>query len=136
MIGAKKQNFITLKEAAEISGYSPDYLGQLIRNGKIEGQQVFLNTAWMTTKEDVESYIEKSKGKKKNEDTTFIEMVQEYWKGHWRDFSVAGLYVVIGLNVLFIFFLFHLLSFSIEKHFEQKDIASSYSAQQIMYVQK
>jgi predicted HTH domain antitoxin len=30
-MGAKKEQFISLKEAAKISGYSPDHLGYLIR---------------------------------------------------------------------------------------------------------
>jgi hypothetical protein len=122
---SRKQDFITLKEAAELSGYSPDYLGQLIRNGKIEGQQVFLNTAWMTTKEAVLGYVEKSKGKKTSGERTSTEKVAMFWKQHWRDVSTASLYTIIVLNVIFLFFLLHLLSFSIEKHFEQRDLATT-----------
>lgn len=50
------KNLISLKEAAKISGYSADYVGQLIRSGKIPGKQVYCNIAWMTTAEAVLDY--------------------------------------------------------------------------------
>lgn len=58
--------FITLKEAAEISGYAPDYIGQLIRKGKLPGKQVYCNVAWMTTERAVREYLEGSNGQKIN----------------------------------------------------------------------
>ncbi len=57
--------YITLKEAGEISGYSPDYIGQLIRRGKITGKQVYANVAWVTTRDALREYLsEKGKSKK------------------------------------------------------------------------
>lgn len=58
-----KPEFITLKEAAQITGYSADYIGQLIRAGKLEGKQVYSNVAWMTTREALEEY-QQNKDKK------------------------------------------------------------------------
>lgn len=58
---AKQKGFITLKEAAQVSNYSPDYIGQLIRSGKIEGEQVYMNVAWVTTKKEIMSYVNRSK---------------------------------------------------------------------------
>ncbi len=55
------EKYITLKEASKMTGYSPDYLGQLIRKGKLEGKQVYLNVAWMTTERAVKDYLESSK---------------------------------------------------------------------------
>ena len=52
---------ISLKDAAKVSGYSADYIGQLIRGGKIPGKQVCCTVAWMTTVDAVMAY--KSKGK-------------------------------------------------------------------------
>lgn len=52
----KSNSLINLKEAAQISGYSSDYIGQLIRQGKIFGEQVYINVAWMTTAEEVLKY--------------------------------------------------------------------------------
>lgn len=59
---SKSQNLISLKEASSISGYSADYIGQLIRSGKIPGKQVYCNIAWMTSAEAVLNY------KKQNEE--------------------------------------------------------------------
>lgn len=58
----KDSEFISLKEASELSGYSSDYVGQLIREGKIPGKQVFSNVAWVTTEAAVRDYIA-NKGK-------------------------------------------------------------------------
>ena len=52
-----QEKYISLREAAEISGYSADYIGQLIRKGKLPGKQVFSNVAWMTTEDAVEVYM-------------------------------------------------------------------------------
>ena len=51
------KKYISLKEAGKISGYSADYVGQLIRSGKLEGKQVFSNVAWMTTEEALQKYL-------------------------------------------------------------------------------
>lgn len=53
----KRAGYITLKEASERFGYAPDYIGQLIRKGKIEGKQVYANVAWMTTEEAMMEYV-------------------------------------------------------------------------------
>ena len=45
MLG-KSKKYISLKEAARISGYASDYIGSLIRKGKIKGKRVYLNTSW------------------------------------------------------------------------------------------
>lgn len=68
------KNFLSLKEAAQLSGYSADYLGQLIRAGKIAGKQVYCNVQWMTTAEAVLEY----KNKGKNTDTSSAI------KANWR----------------------------------------------------
>ena len=63
-MGLDDKNLISLKEAAKISGYSADYIGQLIRAGKIPGRQVYSNIAWMTTAKAVMDY--KAGGKTEN----------------------------------------------------------------------
>lgn len=60
----KKAGYITLKEAGERFGYSQDYLGQLIRKGKLEGKLVYSHVAWVTTPEAVEEYLAGGKKKK------------------------------------------------------------------------
>ncbi len=59
----KQDEYITLKEAAQITGYTPDYIGQLIRAGKLEGKQVYSNVAWVTTREALEEYQSDKDGK-------------------------------------------------------------------------
>src|SRR4030042_6140467 len=65
------ENLISLKEAAQISGYAPDYVGQLIRSGKIFGKQVYTGVAWMTSKEAVLGYKHKSKSENAAEEKGF-----------------------------------------------------------------
>jgi hypothetical protein len=60
-IKKEEGQYITLKEAAKISGYTPDYLGQLIRKGKLEGKQIYLNVAWVTTEKALSAYLENNK---------------------------------------------------------------------------
>lgn len=55
---AVEKGYITLKEAAKIANYSPDYVGQLIRGGKIRGEQVYASTAWVTTTDEVLAYMD------------------------------------------------------------------------------
>lgn len=66
------EGLITLKEAAKISGYAPDYIGQLIRAGKIPGKQVYCNIAWMTTAEAVIAYKNKGGQADKTKTKDFI----------------------------------------------------------------
>ena len=58
---SNEKNYISLKEAAKISGYSPDYVGQLIRAGKLSGKQIFSNVSWVTTEEAITEYLQKEK---------------------------------------------------------------------------
>lgn len=101
-----EKKYISLKEAAELSGYSSDYLGQLIRSGKLEGKQVFLNVAWMTTEDALMSYMKDVKGRSKNE--TFFERVS---KQFFSPESFSRLYEMVTWIVVGIFLIFGLLLF-------------------------
>ena len=61
------QKYISLKEAAKISGYSSDYIGYLIRTGKITGKQVYCHIAWMTTAEAVLAHKQREQSGGKEE---------------------------------------------------------------------
>ena len=50
---------ISLNKAAQISGYSQDYLGFLIRSGELKGEKV--GRSWFTTKESIDNYLFKKK---------------------------------------------------------------------------
>lgn len=54
-----KTRLISLPEAAEIYGFSADYLGNLARQGRLEAQKV--GTSWVTTPQNVEDYIRSRK---------------------------------------------------------------------------
>ena len=58
MLSKESENYITLKEAAKMSGYAPDYIGQLIRKGKLPGKQVYCSVAWVTTEAAVKQYTQ------------------------------------------------------------------------------
>ena len=51
-----KDTYISLKQASKISNYSADYIGSLLRNGKIEGRRVRLQTSWRIKREELEKY--------------------------------------------------------------------------------
>jgi hypothetical protein len=50
-----KDRLISLHEAAEIYGFSPNYFGNLVRRGRLKAQKV--GNSWVTTPKDVESFI-------------------------------------------------------------------------------
>ncbi|HSG24742.1 MAG TPA: helix-turn-helix domain-containing protein [Anaerolineales bacterium] len=51
-------NHISVKDAAEISGYSLQYLRRLLRNGKLEGFKI--GQVWLVEKTTFETYLEKA----------------------------------------------------------------------------
>jgi len=85
-----EKGLISLKEAAQISGYSSDYVGQLIRAGKIPGKQVYFNVQWMTTSEAVLDY--KNKGKVNQKDNVGDKLKTRQRK------------IAIEMNILKLFF--------------------------------
>jgi len=125
-----KTKYITLKEAAEISDYAPDYIGQLIRGGKIVGKQVCSNVAWLTTEESLKQYLEKNRTKKDKPSSIkdkITEKIQQVKNGIIFETKLARifkvfLYIIIAVSILFSFFLFYIFSVNLEKKLEQKAI--------------
>lgn len=127
-----KTKFINLKEAAALSGYVPDYVGQLIRDGKIIGKQVYSNTTWMTTEESVKNYLQKRQGAK---DTTLFkgtiaEVICKFNNGTFPEYKLmrifkAVLWFIIFLSIIFFFVLFYIFSVNFEKSINQKVIEKS-----------
>lgn len=140
--------YITLKEAGEISGYSPDYVGQLIRRGKLEGKQVYANVAWVTTKDALRGYLaEKGKSEKFDDDRPVPVALSEKSLNHtdeglatnhsttetseserlylqaqekWeRYFRVASLFIIV-CSALFLILLFHVLSTLLDDRLERR----------------
>jgi hypothetical protein len=122
----KTQKYISLKEAAKISGYAPDYIGQLIRKGSLPGKQVYYNVAWMTTEEAVRSYVREIR---EGRGTYSLQEkgVRVFRRLKLRLFSEAQLvtivravlYLVIVLSVGFFLILFYIFSTSVDKELHQ-----------------
>lgn len=135
----KNKKFITLKEAAEISGYSPDYIGQLIREGKIPGKRVYRNVVWVTTEDAIKDYASSSKQRDKSSRTL---------KERWRELKIkaesafspvfimkSAFYLSLAVAVLFSLFLFFILSVSIDKQIEQNILESTTSEQSSLQIE-
>ncbi len=107
--------YITLRQAAELSGYSPDYIGQLIRKGKISGKQVYSNPVWMTTESEVLEYLHENRGSTSS-GGSYLSYATKSIKTRLRsEFELVKLYkgilyTVMGVSVVFSLFLFYVFS--------------------------
>lgn len=50
-----KSQLLSLADAAEMYGFSPDYLRNLVNKGRLAARKI--GGVWITTTEDVEAYI-------------------------------------------------------------------------------
>ncbi len=132
-----KEKYLTLKEAADISGYAPDYVGQLIRKGKIAGKQIYCNVAWVTTEEAIKKYLEEEKRKSKGFITRKFYQAQAEltYPKKLPKFLKLILYSSIGILTIFIIFLLYVFSVNLEKKLQQK-IISKVDIQQNEYESK
>ena len=119
---AKDKSFISLKEAAKMSGYSPDYVGQLIRSGKITGKQIFSNVAWVTTEDAILEYLQKEKkGRSVSETAGSVRVIDIIFSAEglaWTYAIVA--WVAIGIMGLFVVFLISVFAISLDHTVNQK----------------
>ena len=112
------KKLINLKEAAQLSGYSADYVGQLIRSGKIPGKQVYCNIAWMTTAEAVLNYKNKGKNTANNKINARIRKIRlEYnvIKLFFTTFKSAFpilITLIISFIILSVFFIYSIFSYN------------------------
>ena len=112
----KPEGYITLKEASELFGYSPDYIGQLIRKGKIEGKRVYANVAWMTTKNTLDEYLARERGAPtKNEETSFVQQLMRLFVSEQSMFFATWfLRALIPVLVAALLVIFYFVSISID----------------------
>ena len=87
------EKIISLKKAAENSGYHPDYLGYLIRNGKLEGKKIGRN--WFTTEKAIKDFMAAQK---------FLPLKDFLFFLIKPRFIFIFLFVLICLGAFFIFF--------------------------------
>ena len=124
-----KIKYVNLKEAAAISGYASDYIGQLIRDGKIIGKQVYSNPAWVTTEEAIKNYLRKRRGNKSGNRIKggVDEMIGQFHNGTLSEYKLikifrVGLWFIIFWLVIFFFVLFYIFSVNFEKIANQESI--------------
>lgn len=121
----KKEKYLSLKEAGEISGYAPDYIGQLIRKGRLEGKQMYSGVAWVTTEDALRTYLNNAQ-KNGGKSRAFIEF--EYLdilkkQGIFTErFFRALVYVGVVIAILIGLVFFYLLSVKIERFLDERSI--------------
>ena len=59
IVNDDKNRLISLPNAAEIYGFSADYLGNLARSGRL--QAIKVGNSWVTTPSNIEDYISSRK---------------------------------------------------------------------------
>ena len=117
----KKSEYISLREAAAMSGYTPDYVGQLIRSGKLPGKQVFANVAWMTTEDAIRDYMGKKRGGSPGkESVSFMDAVQREIDSPRlvKRLSIALIVLCVGFMLL----VFYIFSTSLDQRLNQRAI--------------
>ena len=112
--------YISLKEAASMSGYSADYIGQLIRGGKLEGKQVFSNVSWVTTEDAIQEYLNKNKKSSDIPETLFSRLKGSIASSEGLSYAYSIIsWIAIGLCVCFVVVLIGLVAISIDHHLEK-----------------
>ena len=56
---AMNDEWLTVSEAAKLSGYHPETLRELIREGKIKGRKISI--VWLVDRKSLSAYMEKVK---------------------------------------------------------------------------
>lgn len=115
---ADEKDYISLKRAAEISGYSSDYLGQLIRSGKLDGKQVFSNVSWVTTEEALTQYLSKENKGVIGASRSFSDVVTDP-ETLSAAYSIV-VWIAIGILMVFALLLGYVLAVSIDHSISQK----------------
>ena len=120
-----EKKFLNLKEASEISGYAPDYIGQLIRKGKLEGKQVYSGVAWVTTEDALKMYLRGAQGNKNGKSRASITFgyLGNLKRSIFNERLLrAPLYATVVIAIFIGFVFFYLLSVKIERFLEQRSI--------------
>ena len=104
-----EKKYLSLKEAAEISGYASDYIGWLIRKGKIKGKKIYTAISWQTTEQAIKNYQERKTKTKEKISFNFPSYITYIKSIHLIPESgnkVFGFGWRLSLITLIIFFLF------------------------------
>ncbi len=126
----KEKKYITLKEASALSGYSSDYIGQLIRNGKISGKRVYANPVWMTTRDDLFEYLNLNRSNDNLGEKKLNNLSSKFktWKTKIRSqlelvkLYKGILYFTITVSVIFSLFVFYIFSVNFDARLNQGSV--------------
>ena len=124
----QKEKYISLKEASKISGYASDYIGQLIRQGKLPGKQVYSTVAWITTEESLRQYMQRREGKENlSLKERMFEKFQQTKSRLFLEWEMTRLLkgalgMVIIVSVGFSLFLFYIFSVNVDKKLQQNTV--------------
>ena len=93
------RKLVSLKEAAEISGYAPDYIGWLIREKKVRGKRSYAETSWELSEKTVRKYKElRDKRKRERKENLKLFLMKQTLKRmgsfSWR-FALATIIIII-----------------------------------------
>ncbi|RLC33443.1 MAG: hypothetical protein DRZ76_04340, partial [Candidatus Nealsonbacteria bacterium] len=81
-VGGKR--YLSLRSAAEISGYHKDYLGQLIRKGEIKAERI--GSAWFIEEKVFKHFLKNSKRADKifrqHHQLKISSRINEVWQSH------------------------------------------------------
>ena len=128
--------YISLKEASLISGYAPDYVGQLIRSGKLSGKQVYSNVAWVTTEVALRDYLEKQPRSKSgavpassfesdSEIGTEVPIAQDLFDRALPKFLKGFLLGVVVVSIGFAVLLFYIFSVQIDAKLKENAVRNA-----------
>ncbi len=123
MAMTKENDYISLKEASEISGYSADYIGQLIRAGKLSGKQVFSNVVWVTTESAIREYIDKNKKRQdgsKEESASFTAWL--FSAEGMTSVYTAVVWFAVGVFAIFLLMLGYIFAVSVDHKIERNNL--------------
>ena len=131
---AKKHDYITLKEAAALSGYSSDYIGQLIRGGKLHGKQVFLNVAWVTTEEALQEYVQKEKRKQQLQSVSTPNLKEKIFSPEMLEMLfIYAAWIVVGIVGLFCLFLVYVFAVNMDHRIDTHYLQNSGHIQNVAH---
>jgi hypothetical protein len=125
----KKPKYISLKQAARISGYSSDYIGYLIRTGKISGKPTYTNIVWQTTVEEVLNYKNREARTKKRKLTLKDKILKKFFRNRQsliQEINLLKLFIrnfrfIIPLLIILILSFSLLIGFAFSTKFNKSD---------------
>ena len=122
-----KQKFISLKEASLLCGYAPDYIGQLIRQGKIPGHQRLSGIAWVTTESAMRDYVEQANRHKELSLSQSVIQHKNKFLNTAKPLTLLNgvMWFLIGVTSFFLIFLFYIFAANIEQKLNKKAISQT-----------